>query len=71
MLLNAIIVTPLINCHYWMIQGNKSDSDSDSSSSKIKETAYKAYIYVRPKMEYISSIWDPHTKKDIKKIDMV
>ena len=36
---------------------------------KIKETAYKAYV--RPKVEYSSSIWDPHKKKDIKKIEMV
>ena len=25
----AIILTPLINCHYWMIQGNKSNSERD------------------------------------------
>ena len=28
--LNAIIVTSLIDCLYWMIQGNKSDSDSET-----------------------------------------
>ena len=35
----------------------------------IKEAAYKSYV--RPKVEYCSSIWDPYTQKDIKKIEMV
>ena len=36
---------------------------------KIKKTAYKAYV--RPKLEYSSSILDSHEKKDIKNIEMV
>ena len=33
----------------------------------IKEKAYKALI--RPKIEYCSTVWDPHTLKDINKLD--
>ena len=35
----------------------------------IKETANKALI--RPKIEYCSTVWDPHTLKDINKLEMV
>ena len=38
-------------------------------SWKVKERAYKAMI--RPILEYASSVWDPHTKKSISKIEMV
>ena len=39
------------------------------SPPKIKEMAYQSYV--RPKVEYCSSIWDPHTQKDINKLEMV
>ena len=39
-----------------------------TGSWKVKERAYKAMI--RPILEYASSVWDPHTKKSISKIEM-
>ena len=39
------------------------------SSRNIKERAYKAFV--RPLLEYASSIWDPHTKKAVGKLEMV
>ena len=38
-------------------------------NSKIKETAYKTYV--RPLLEYSSSVWDPWQKKYIEKLEMV
>ncbi|XP_078597679.1 uncharacterized protein LOC144873858 [Branchiostoma floridae x Branchiostoma japonicum] len=39
------------------------------SSVSIKEKAYKAFV--RPVLEYASSVWDPHTKKNTDKIEAV
>ena len=38
-------------------------------SSKVKEHAYKALV--RPKLEYSSTVWDPHTKSQINQIEKV
>ena len=38
-------------------------------NSKIKETAYKTYV--RPLLEYSSSVWDPWQKRYIKSLEMV
>ena len=40
-----------------------------TNNSKIKETAYKTYV--RPLLEYSSSVWDPWQNKYIKQIEMV
>ena len=39
------------------------------SSKTVKELAYKTFV--RPILEYSSTVWDPHTKKDIGKIEKV
>lgn len=39
------------------------------SSRRIKETAYKTYI--RPIMEYTTTVWDPHTQQCINKLEAV
>ena len=39
------------------------------SSSEIKERAYK--VLVHPLLEYASSVWDPHTEKNITKLEEV
>ena len=40
-----------------------------SCSKPIKQTAYLALV--RPRLEYSNSIWDPHQKELINKIEMV
>ena len=39
------------------------------SSSAIKDRAYKAFV--RPILEYASSVWDPYTQKSIDKLEAV
>ena len=39
------------------------------SSSAIKDRAYKAFV--RPILEYASSVWDPYTQKSIDKLETV
>ena len=39
------------------------------SNRKAKECAYKSFV--RPIVEYSASVWDPHTARNIDKIDMV
>ena len=38
-------------------------------SRKIKETSYKTFV--RPIAEYAASAWDPHTQRNIKKIEQI
>ena len=39
------------------------------SSQSIRETAYKTYV--RPILEYASTVWDPHEQQNIKNIENV
>ena len=39
------------------------------SSTQIKTRAYNTYV--RPQLEYAATIWDPHTKQNIKKLEQV
>ena len=39
-----------------------------TSGEKVKEMAYKTFV--RPQVEYASPVWSPHTKDNIKKIEM-
>ena len=38
-------------------------------NKRAKETTYKALI--RPKLEYVASVWDPHTEADTKTLEKV
>ena len=38
-------------------------------SPKIKETSYKTFV--RPVIEYSAAAWDPHTQRNIDKLEMV
>ena len=38
-------------------------------SQQVKDKLYKTYV--RPSLEYCSSVWDPHTKTNIDKIEQV
>ena len=39
------------------------------SSKKVKTTAYQAFV--RPRLEYASTVWDPRTDRNVKAIESV
>jgi hypothetical protein len=40
-----------------------------TTNQKVRELAYKTLV--RPQVEYVSTVWSPHTKSNIKKVEMV
>ena len=42
---------------------------SDPAVHSIRDSTYKTYI--RPMVEYASTIWDPHTRRNINKLEQV
>ena len=40
-----------------------------TKNQSVKESAYKTFV--RPKVEYASTVWSPYTKKNIDQIEMV
>ena len=63
------------NTHVDRITANASRSlgfirrNVKTKSPQIREMAYQSLV--RPQLEYSASVWDPHVKEQIKKIEMV
>ena len=58
------VITKKANSTRAFLQRNFSNSNR-----KIKEATYKTYV--RPITEYAASVWDPHTQRNIRKVEQV
>ena len=74
--LGVTLTTDLrLNCHIDNIRKNASRTlqflkrNLRISSSEVKTQAYQSYV--RPRLEYAASVWDPFTKTNKDKLEMV
>ena len=53
----------------WCLFSNLNTEPIDPIKSTIKTQAYNTYV--RPLAEYAATVWDPHMKENMRKLEMV
>ena len=57
------------SCSKWKQVSRSIKRNVKTKSPKVREMAYQTHV--RPQLEYASAMWDPHTKENAHKIEMV